>query len=120
GGRRRQHEHPVLVRRALRARELPARTGKGDGLRCVIAIYVLMPRKSLQSVASDAAIHGKKAPWLRDAGAQEPERTRQYVRIPSTAGAQAAERSSFAAISMEQTARLISVARDCVPDRTAG
>jgi len=32
---------------------------------------------------------------LRVAGAQEPQRTRQYVRIPSTAGAQDAERSSF-------------------------
>lgn len=32
----------------------------------------------------------------RDAGAQEPERTRRYVRIPSTVGARTAERSSFA------------------------
>src|SRR5690348_2128321 len=31
---------------------------------------------------------------LRDAGSQEPECTRQYMRIPSTAGAQDAERSS--------------------------
>jgi hypothetical protein len=42
----------------------------------------------LQSVASEGR--------LRVAGAQEPECTRQYMRIPSTAGAQDAERSSFA------------------------
>jgi hypothetical protein len=32
---------------------------------------------------------------LRAAGAQEPECTRQYMRIPSTAGARDAERSRF-------------------------
>ena len=31
----------------------------------------------------------------RVAGAQEPEHTHQYVRIPSTAGAQIVERSRF-------------------------
>ncbi|TAM93048.1 MAG: hypothetical protein EPN40_13730 [Rhodanobacteraceae bacterium] len=41
-----------------------------------------------QSVASEGR--------LRDAGAQQAERTRQYVSIASTAGARAAERSSFA------------------------
>jgi hypothetical protein len=35
---------------------------------------------------------------LRDAGAQEAERTRQYVSIPSTAGTQAAERSRFSGV----------------------
>src|SRR6185437_3361226 len=34
---------------------------------------------------------------LCDAGAQEPECMCQYMRIPSTAGARAAERSSFQA-----------------------
>src|SRR5690348_5630354 len=43
-----------------------------------------------QSVASEGR--------LRVAGAQEPQCTRQYMRIPSTAGAQAAERSSFAEV----------------------
>jgi hypothetical protein len=32
---------------------------------------------------------------LRDAGAQEPECTLVYMRIPSAAGAQIAERSRF-------------------------
>src|SRR5579875_323012 len=41
----------------------------------------------LESVASEDR--------LRDAGAEEPECTRRYMRIPSTAGAQAGERSSF-------------------------
>jgi hypothetical protein len=48
-----------------------------------------------KNVASEAAIRGKRAPWLRVAGAQEAECTRQYMSIPSTAGAQDAERSSF-------------------------
>jgi dihydrofolate reductase len=45
---------------------------------------------SLQSVTSDGG--------LRDAGAQQAERTRQYVSIASTAGAQATEHSSFAGL----------------------
>ena len=70
-----------------------------------------MRESGLKSVASEAAIHGKKAPWLRDAGAQEVECTRQYMSISSArkavhpcigpvehqlAGTQDAERSSFA------------------------
>src|SRR4051812_11636853 len=41
-----------------------------------------------QNVASEGS--------SRFAGAQEPECTRQYMRIPSTAGTRTAERSSFA------------------------
>jgi len=43
-----------------------------------------------KSVASEEPILSKIG---RDAGAQEPEHTHEYVRIPSTAGAQIVERS---------------------------
>jgi hypothetical protein len=44
-------------------------------------------RSHLKNVASEGR--------LRAVGAQEPECTRQYMRIPSTAYAQDAEHSSF-------------------------
>src|SRR5690348_4737381 len=57
--------------------------------------------------------HGRRKEWLesvaskgrlRDAGAQAPECTRQYMRMPSTAGAQDAERSSFRVIPITEDA----------------
>ena len=47
--------------------------------------------RPLKNVASEGS--------LVAAGAQEPEHTKKYVRIPSTASGQDAERSSFAEVS---------------------
>src|SRR5579885_947728 len=56
--------------------------------------------KSLIRKLSHSCVSGLKSVTsegrLRVGGAQEPECTRQYMRIPRTAGAQDAERSSFA------------------------
>ena len=47
--------------------------------------------KPLQNVTSEGR--------LAAAGAEEPQHTKEYVRIPSTASGQDAERSSFEGVS---------------------
>src|SRR5581483_3813384 len=81
---------PTCPASPLRA-AAPDRRTASPAIRVRASLLVRWSRRSSHELFQNVASEGR----LRDAGAQEPERTRQYVRIPSTAGAQDAERSSF-------------------------